>query len=641
VAGVVATVAGVAASWAIGVAGPLAAIDERGAVVVSPDAAGPGRQAILGWVLIWLVVAAVAWWARWPLQVPVQALATATVLAATASNVGRAQGLVAVTGGFVAFAALVGWRPWPSWPARPTRVAALALIPLVAAELTWVALDRLALTLALLGGSVVLIEAYHRGWGPVVWGERLIHERLPRQGAAAARTGSAAAVALARRVGSGGVRGSRVVAAAVVAGGRSALAWARDRTVGAWLGGLAVAAAFAPVFSQLTDQSGELHTYAGINDLGPHLDAARAVSFWPFDPGVPHFGFHVLAAIAAVPLGDRSGATLVLALSFGATFAAACLLARGPGRDRDATPQRWCLAIAGAFVLLGSPAMVLLWLGWLPPSTLVLTIHALFSPTWVVALPLSIGALVVLERILALDPTDPVPRPLLVAVAALVAVGTVAKPSFTLCLVPGLFAYLVARRDPWRRSAAVLGAVVLPVVPILAWQSWYLSTSPTEIGGGGVTFRPGSGPPYGWAALGWPYALPLAWPVVALAVSRGRFLADRTVQLVLSCSVFALAIFVLFTETGVRSGDGNLGVSAQVCLALLVLLSVRSVAGELRARLASGPRWWTDPTLVVAALVTVAFVAGGLLSAANTMEWVHVPIDWSQYQHAATAPPAR
>jgi hypothetical protein len=622
------------AAWLIGIAGVIGSIRGRGPIVVFGPVATDGIRIIAPMLFGWTVIARVASTKTSFGPLGAAFAAATTVSIATASNVGRVQGLVAVVNTFVAYAALADRRPLPRLGRRRNLVVPAALPGLLVAYVAWSRWASLAWTGAALATSLLAVlwaqlpaEVTHRVWqrgrtgaarfaGPRVAGAAgALAERL----ATARRTVPAATMAKAR-AGATAARGGLAPSAL-----RARVAGASEvAVVGA---AAAVATAIvAPVFARLSALDGPAGTIVGINDHGDHLRAAADTTLLPLEVETPHFAYHVLTAAGSALVSLSTSATVVLSLATGATFIAAYLLLRPLGWS-ERTPSRPALAGAAAFLAIETPTLILLHLGLVAPSTRFQTVHALYSPTWVVALPLAILLVVairpVLEDVRAMD------RRRAATTAGLTVALLLAKPSFVLCLVPALATVVAVRRVPWRTAARVIGPLAAPAGVVLAWQARFLAGSDTAIGGGGVTFDPIGGPPYGWSQARWAFWFPLLLVVLAVVLRGREAAADRTLHLLVWCLAYGATIFLLFQETGVRAGHGNLGVSAQVASTVLVLWAVGALVRELMdvtPGSSRGPRLrW-----LVAAGAMLAFCWGGLLSYADAMGWLQIPIRWDE-----------
>lgn len=607
-------------AWMLGMVGPVGSVLGWGTGMM--PAAGQQRALLVlgGSTAVWVAVAAVAL-GRFPggqLVAAAGALATAVPLAA--SGVGRVPAVVAVSSVVVGVAALVDWQPVPGTPPRASRTVPSALVALAVGEWVWVEVHSFAVTLIAFAVSLLVTDAHHRPGSPVLTAEAALR-RTAGASAQRLRDVAAATPAVVRRFRSR--LSARVERSTVPPDVRRAML----------VGGL-VALAFAPVFWRLVNVPGALSL--GVNDHGLHVEAAHRFSLIPFRLEVPQFLFHVVTAALSEVVGEAAGPVVTLTVAMWATYLAVFgLLRRSPSagqRGLDAVPAR---VVAALVLFVETPTLLLIMADLVGPNTRFLSVHVLYSPTWVVALPFALYTLALLDdaMVAAATPVE-VRTPAAIRrsrsiLGAVVAVGTMAKPSFTLCLVPALPIYAVLfARSSLRRLIGDLVWVAVPGVIVVAWQTWFLSTSSSALGSDGFTFDPIAGPVYGWSQVRLPFGVPmLGLLVVATAVSRGAFLRERLVRLVLCCFAVALPIFVLFKETGPRAQHGNLGVPAQVCVTMLAVLAIRRITSDLLvAPDAPGrpPQW----VRVAAGALLLAFLGGGILSYLDALGLVHVPISW-------------
>jgi hypothetical protein len=185
---------------------------------------------------------------------------------------------------------------------------------------------------------------------------------------------------------------------------------------------------------------------------------------------------------------------------------------------------------------------------------------------------------------------------------------------------------LVFERPSVKVTVSLMAMVSVPTVLLVAWQTWWITATDSELWSSGYVFAPIGGPPFGWRQLGWVYWSTVVWVPLAVVVTRGAWLKERLVRLAWCCLVFALAIFLLFRETGARAGHGNLGVPLQVCMVVLILLAMGAVAREAVdawRRPTGRPRW-----LLPVGVLLGAFLVGGAISYLDAIGWIHIPIRW-------------
>lgn len=618
-------VVAVVVAWLLGLSGAVAGLRGWGPVVMDPIEQQQGLVRIVSLTFLWVLV-----WGSTRRVLP-GALAVAligcllTCVPSTAANVGRAPALVATSGVFVAIAALVEWtglrratndRPSPTWT---------AVVALCAGNAAWALGDRLLLAFAGLGAAIALAEAHRRGAAPIERLERTIR----RSGRSILRHAGMARDRVVRDL-----RRVRSGAAAVAARSRTASASRSSVLSGPTvLGSLVILAVFAPVFWQLVANGPDV-TFLGINDYGIHLSSVRAISLVPFNFDVPHFMFHATSAGIAWVATPTIGPVVTLCIAQLATFVGVVWLFRAPDTGHGSLSERRSVALGIWFLVMETPTLVLLVAGLVPETTRFMSVHALYSPTWVVGLPWAVAGVCIAERLIDGRPSDRPRVDLRWVLSAVVGVSAIAKPSFAICFIPGLALYLVVVRTPLRSLLATMWRVASPAALVVAWQTWYLTSGQSEVWVDHFVFRPIGGPVYGWGRAGWPFWLPLIWLVLAVWSTRGAVVREPLVRLVLCCTAVALPLFLLFQEEGPRAGHGNLGVPLQVCIFLLLLLSVRAIAR-------TAATWWDSgrhaevprvpASLVASSVAAVAFLAGGLLALSDVLGLLRLPISWDPF----------
>ena len=233
------------------------------------------------------------------------------------------------------------------------------------------------------------------------------------------------------------------------------------------------------------------------------------------------------------------GPVIALFLALVLTCFSCILILRRPLQcGRSSTVGSACI-LAALFFMLETPTVGLMWLRIAPPTTVFATVHAALQPDLDRLLPVCAAGIGVGRSIPAVAGRQGRPadvRHLLIAVMVL---GALAKPGLVLVLVPGLPLFvLVFERRRVRSLGSMVACVVAPAAAMIIWQKWFLSTSSSTLGSEEITFDPIAGPVYGWARARWLFWLPLVWPLLATLVSRGAFLKERLVRLVLCCMAF-------------------------------------------------------------------------------------------------------
>ncbi|MFM7068038.1 MAG: hypothetical protein ACKOYM_01135, partial [Actinomycetes bacterium] len=564
----------------------------------------------------------------------------AVAVAVGAGNVGRAPSMVAALGVIAGFATFVDWRLWARWPARRHGTVLVAVPIFVLGQVSYAFVTSLPLAVGLFAATLAVVTASH------VWPHWC---EVPESHVRSALLGTARSSAdWSRRP----FRAAAGASVTVVRNGRRAVAsgaatlWRRGPAtrignrpavllVAASVG---VVALFAPLIWRLVNSDPPARV-VGINDYPLHLDAVWTLRFWPLHVDAPHFLFHVLSAGIAPALGRQLAPVVVLLVAVLCTYWAAYAVVRGPLRDDPALTPVAGVWTALAFLFWETPTLLLIWLHLVPDSSRFMTVHAMYSPTWVVALPFALATVAMLDRVFArwAGPDGPsVQRH--AALGGVMVVGALAKPSFALVLVPGLLAYLLLferrsggeQRQSLRAAASLWAWVAVPAALVMGWQVWFMAGSTSPVGGDTFRFAPISGPIFGWSQARWPFWLPLGWFAIVVWATRGQFLRERAVRLVGCCVVPAVAVFLLFTEVGPRAQHGNLGVPLQVCATLLFALSLRSAASALGSWHRDLPRripvWF--PVIVFCGAL---FIGSGVVAWADSLGILHVPINWKPY----------
>lgn len=390
-----------------------------------------------------------------------------------------------------------------------------------------------------------------------------------------------------------------------------------------------VGALWSPVLWRLATR-GEAYTVLGINDFPLHVEVAERTTLIPLHIESPHLLFHVGVALTRGVVGLQAAPTFVVGLAVAATawMVMWCFV---DGADGPALTPGRAIVVACVFFLSESPAAVAAWAGWIGPTQPFMTLHWWGNPTWLVALPSAVGALVVATRLFAAAPARLRGMRSGVPLAVVVGVGALAKPAFVLCLLPGLVLFAVANRRTVSRAhvLATLPAVAVGTI-VLVWQMWFLAESPDSKFSSGWTFDPIVAPVYGWGRIGLVFLLPLLLPALAATWCRRSFLARISVRLLLACTVFAAAIMLCINETGERSTHGNFAVPMQTCATLLVVAAIKelSIAVPEQLRTLGGVRRWAAIGATTGA--AAVFMAGGAVTYAGAMGIVSDRVRWEQ-----------
>lgn len=600
---------GALVAWFLGWFGVGGSLLDRGVATVYPPLARRGLLVIGVVSAAWVVVATVA---RGRRRVIVGALVVSAVGATwgTASNVGRAPSIAALSGVAVATAALLG--PW--WTADQARsrcsVAWLAIPPLVVAQFMWLrewgqdssSLPGLVFTMTSLGLALGLVELHRR-----------IPESTERVVAPVGRT-------------------KRLFAAS------ARQAWGRLRRhleqgrqlrgdqhgLGSWLLGLVVSALWLPASWNLSSR-GDRFTVLGINDYPLHISVTSDLSLFPLRIESPHLLLHAVGR-AVLPLVGRQWAPMV-AVHLGLVVAVVAVTRVFTMSTDEFPPLPLGVAspLAALWFFIETPLLVALATGLVPDTTPIATVHWWGNPTWMVALPFAVLALPAIERAFQAVGTEQTELSRRAGIAgAVLAVGALAKPGLAVCLIPVMIPYCVVveglrGRDLLRLAGPVCG----PSLLVLCWQMWFLATSDASRFSSGWTFDPIVEPVFGWGRFGLAVVAPLVPAVLVTVATRGRWLRDRPVRLMIWSLGAALVLMFTVSETGARAGHGNFAVSAQSCGLLLGILAVRGLAVVARERLQQVV--WARKVVV---LVGSLFLASGLASWLIATDTVHFQLRW-------------
>ena len=355
-----------------------------------------------------------------------------------------------------------------------------------------------------------------------------------------------------------------------------------------------------------------------IFDQSAHRDFARTLLV-DGQLVTPHFGYHLLllGVNSVIPGGALRIAGITVNI---AAYVIAATLFFGVAhrylqRDIPNAAYRLALALIPLTILAGPPLAAISYHTDFRLNGYI--IYNLFhSPTQSVLLPLAIALYVLTVRLLF---TGELARWQMAALFTLSLVTPIAKPNFTMVLLPGVMlaaAYmLLIRRQsiPWR---ALLLLVILPGTLALSWQFIFTYIQQATIGYGinesnSIIFVPFK------TALYFDTSLPmvalklvtsLAFPIWALAAYRD--VRDNPVILLTWLLVLiGLAQYILVTESGefYMAGNFNWGLRiSALFLYALTLLHVLRVEWPVIGRHLSSPR------LLVSAVLVVAHLIGGV-----------------------------
>lgn len=346
-------------------------------------------------------------------------------------------------------------------------------------------------------------------------------------------------------------------------------------------------------------------------DSADYRDHIRDARLWA-EAGVslqtanrPHFLFHVLTIGAHTIISDwNKAASVVIVLAAGVTTAVVFVLLR-PSFGSEARWQADAQAAAGAVLLMGiAPITVLTWgsqnlyFGYIPA-------HVYHNPTQQVLKPFALLFFVAAVYVFQADSSPQVRTRRLRLIALVFLVGlcaTLAKPSFSICLIPAVGAvtlYRLYRRQTIDWLLLIFG-VGAPVALVLGWQYLFHRSG---MGGFALDpllvmdyFSPGT-----WH---WKFLLSIPFPAaVYLLYWRG---ARGRIDLNLAWLAFGASVAYLYLLSEPRDWtSANFWWSAQVCMFVLLVVSSRFFVRQLRIQ---SRRTWKS--VVVALLFVVQVVCG-------------------------------
>jgi len=392
--------------------------------------------------------------------------------------------------------------------------------------------------------------------------------------------------------------------------------WAAPVAIGTVIGAVSI-----PIWWALAGPDPRLQ--AQINDLPNHIVVSHEFQLWPPHTYSPHLMFAALLRLATIVFSDRAAATLVLAVAYGATGSVLYRIARRPADDREGLGAWGSLWLPMSFLLVESPALLRsagagTWdrpfLDPLGTAPQLWVLHTWSSPTSVLLLPFALALVsTIVELTWTARPDASRPRPATWKIASLTLFATVAKPPVTLVLivaVPLTWLLSSARRSmPWR---ALTFGLLVPGATVVAVQTAFLASgvNPREQ----TTWR---WDPF-WLVDFAQLTRPIIWvpallPIAATVVGGRRYLATTSIRLSLVGVSVAFVPTFLLRETGSHANHANLAWTMIFALILLELYSIDFLVREV-ADLAGRRREPTPAAIaalaVVGVLAVAAFCAG-------------------------------
>jgi hypothetical protein len=352
---------------------------------------------------------------------------------------------------------------------------------------------------------------------------------------------------------------------------------------------------------------------AGQSDYGVHLAAVERLQHGHLE--VSHFLFHGSVAVLGFVLTNPIATLLIIALGqvvLGlAVFRVLCDAFEAGSRTSERAAR--LALVTTAALLISGPINLLtfrhLYLGYVTTTTY-------HSPTVQLLKPLALILFLRLHGNVLAEPPEPDTSPRLLNLAILSIVTTLAKPSFTIVVLPALMVMvLVYRRTvPVRRTLATLAVLGASVGAVIVWQLLFLFTGAG--GEEGVGIRP--------LAVALAFAptprmlvakllLSVAFPAIAFFFNRRAALADRRLVFSYICFLISLLYYLLLAELGPRLYHGNFLWGAMVSLLVVFVSTCAMLARrEPTARRATRAPWLILALHAACGLVWLA-ASNGLL----------------------------
>ncbi|MCH2173086.1 hypothetical protein MK489_20090 [Myxococcota bacterium] len=207
-------------------------------------------------------------------------------------------------------------------------------------------------------------------------------------------------------------------------------------------------------------------------------------------------------------------------------------------------------------------------------------ISAHHSPSMALLKPLALWVFIAACR--SLEPGAHVGLGRIMGTAAIVILATLAKPSYTIALLPALCAavFLTRRSKPLPDLRALGMGIAFPACAVLAWQYLYTysagqaahpSHTPSSIEWAPLAVMGTLSPDH----LAIKYAMSILFPALVLGAWWSETRRSRSLILAWSTFVVGSLYAYLLAETGPRNLDGNFLWSAQIALFLLFVCSLR------------------------------------------------------------------
>ena len=299
--------------------------------------------------------------------------------------------------------------------------------------------------------------------------------------------------------------------------------------------------------------------------------------------GAPHFLFELLVIVTkVVTFTDWKVAGLILDIVFYFLIARLLLL-----ETFRRCGNAWLSSITSFLLILSWPLFVFLWLADRKIYGGYIGTNVYHNPTMVILKPFAFY--IQLRLIQALDNRAwqfSLRKSLWIM--ACVVLATVAKPNYTIDLLPTLFVFFVICgfplfRNPWKQ---IIGFVVLPAVVVLLAQ--FLSHFDNGISSGaagrGIIFAP-----FVMERLASKYLFPkfifsIAFPLCVLILYFKTAVREVGLQFSWVCFLFGAFYTYFLAESGNDLPAGNFGWCSQISLFLLFIFSAFFLLEENQRR---------------------------------------------------------
>jgi hypothetical protein len=291
----------------------------------------------------------------------------------------------------------------------------------------------------------------------------------------------------------------------------------------------------------------------------------------------PHFLYHrVVAVFALVPHLDFANAALAATLGFYILLSLVLYhLVRGVLTCSAAPSASLAAVLITLALMLVSHITLFTWdqrdlyLGYIG-------INVYHNPTMVALKPFTL--LLFLYASAVFCPRSSHTATELTAAVCLTLASTLAKPSYTICLLPALFAfsaYRLLRRDYVDRRL-LLGGIVVPALVTLAWQYEVTYVSQPS----SIVFAPLAVMRMYSSSLLPKFLLSVLFPLLVAVLFWRRAIASAALSLAWLTFMFGAGYTYLLAEAGPRMAHGNFGWSAEISLFILFVVSALFVLRE-------------------------------------------------------------